>query len=136
MQCKYCQILLGQTCEWLLWRGGRFIEVVFKTGSTVVDAPKIDENEDSEVIEFIDKCVTCVLPDETKYPEMSNLVKKVQTHHHATTCRKKKNVVCRFNAPCAPSDKTRIVRSKEKIDETIVKQSIKLIDKYFLILLK
>ena len=35
MQCKYYQILLGQTCEWSLWRGGRFIEVVFKTGSTV-----------------------------------------------------------------------------------------------------
>ena len=36
MQCKYYQILLGWTYEWLLWRGGRFIEVVFKTGSTVV----------------------------------------------------------------------------------------------------
>ena len=34
MQCKYYQILHGQTCEWSLWRGGRF-EVVFKTGSTV-----------------------------------------------------------------------------------------------------
>ena len=35
MQCKYYQILLGWTCEWSLWRGGHFIEVVFKTGSTV-----------------------------------------------------------------------------------------------------
>ena len=34
MQCKYYQILLGWTCEWSLWRGGRFKEVVFKTGST------------------------------------------------------------------------------------------------------
>ena len=25
----------------------------------IVDAPKIDENEDSEVVEFIDKCITC-----------------------------------------------------------------------------
>ena len=24
----------------------------------IVDAPKIDENEDSEVVEFIDKCIT------------------------------------------------------------------------------
>ena len=45
----------------------------------VVDALKIDENEDSEVVEFIDKYITCALTDETKYPEMSNLVKKVQT---------------------------------------------------------
>ena len=82
---------------------------------------KIDKNEDSEVVKFIDKYITCALPDETKFPEMSNLVKKLQTHHHTTTCRKKKGVACRFNAPWAPSDKTRIVRSEEKIDETIVK---------------
>ena len=95
----------------------------------IVDAPKIDENEDSEVVEFIDKYVTCAVPDETKYPEMNNLVKRVQTHHHATTFRKKKGVACRFNAPWTPSDKTRIVCSEEKIDETIVKQSKKLIEK-------
>ena len=38
---------------------------------------KIDENEDSKVVEFIDKYITWALPDKTKYPEMSNLVKKV-----------------------------------------------------------
>ena len=53
---------------------------------------------------------------------MSNMEKKVQTHHHTATCRKKKGVVCIFNAPWAPSNKTRIVRSEEKIDETIVNQ--------------
>ena len=94
----------------------------------IVDAPKIDENEGSEVVEFIDKYITCALPDETKYPEMSNLVKKVQTHHHTTTCRKRKGVTCRFNALWAPTNNTRAVCSNEKIDET-VKQSRKLIDK-------
>ena len=87
----------------------------------IVDAPKIDENEGSEVVEFIDKYITCALPDETKYPEISKLVKKVQTHHHTTTCRKKNGVVCRFNAPWEPSDTTTIVCSDEKIDETITK---------------
>ena len=52
----------------------------------VVGALRIDENEDSEIVEFIDKYIICALSDETKYPEMSNLVKKVQTHHHTTTC--------------------------------------------------
>ena len=65
----------------------------------IVDAPKIDENEDSEVVEFIDKYILCALPDETPYPEMSNLVKRMQFHHHTTTCKKKKGVACRFNAP-------------------------------------
>ena len=95
----------------------------------IVDAPKTDENKDSEAVEFIDKYITWAVPDETKYPEMSNLVKKVQTHHHTTTCWKKKGVTCRFNAHWAPTDKTRIVRSEEKIDENIVKQSSKRIDK-------
>ena len=35
----------------------------------IVDAPKIYENDDSEVVEFIDKYITCGLPDETKYPK-------------------------------------------------------------------
>ena len=95
----------------------------------IVDAPKIDENENSEVVGFIDKYITCGLPDETKYSEMNNLVKKVQTHHHTTTCRKKNGVACRFNAPWTPSGKTRIVRSEEKIDETIVNHSKQLIFK-------
>ena len=60
---------------------------------------------------------------------MSNLIKRVQTHHHITTCRKKNGVACRFNAPWAPSNKTRIVCSEEKIDKTIVKQSKKLTEK-------
>ena len=40
---------------------------------------------------------------------------------HTTTCR--------FDAPWASPDKTRIVRSEKKVDETIVKQSKKLIEK-------
>ena len=60
----------------------------------------------------------------------------MQTHHHITTCRKKKGVACRFNTLWASSNKTRIVRSEEKIDETIVNKSKKLIEKLFLILLQ
>ena len=56
----------------------------------MVDAPKIDENENIEIIEFIDKYITYALPDETKYPEMGNLVRKMQILHHTTTCREKK----------------------------------------------
>ena len=82
-----------------------------------VDVPKLDENEDSEVVEFIDKYITCALPDEKNYPEISNLVKKLGT-------------------PWALSDKTRIVCSKEKIDETIVKQSKNLIDKVLFYIVK
>ena len=85
----------------------------------------------SEIVEFIGKYITCVLLDQTKYPEIGNSVKKMQTHHHTGTHRKKKGVAFRFNAPWAPSDKTRIVRSGQKIDEMIVKQSKILAEKVF-----
>ena len=45
---------------------------------------------------------------------MSNLV------NYTTTCRRKKGAMCRFNAPWTPTDKTILVRSEEKIDDTIV----------------
>ena len=60
---------------------------------------------------------------------MSNLVKKGQPLHHTTTCRKKRGVAYRVNTPWAPSGKTRIIHSEEKIVEIIVKQSKKLIGK-------
>lgn len=80
----------------------------------IVNAPEIDKNGDSEVFEFINEYITCASPDEAKYPEMRNLVKKVQTHHHTFACRQKKGVICRFNAPLTASDKTSIVCSEEK----------------------
>ena len=42
---------------------------------------------------------------------------------------KEKGATGRFNAPWALTDKTRIVYSDKNIDETMVKQSGKLIDK-------
>lgn len=90
----------------------------------MVGAPKNGENKDSEVVEFKNKYITCALPDETEYPEINNLVKKVQANHHTPTYRKKKKVQCvGFSVPWAPLDKTRIVRF------TILKHSKNFIDK-------
>ena len=87
-----------------------------------VNAPKIEDGG-SEVVEFIDKYMTFAVPGKAKYPETRDLVKKVQTYHYVSTCRKKKGVICRFNTLQVPSDETRIVHFKENIDETEVKQS-------------
>ncbi|XP_053179094.1 uncharacterized protein LOC128362380 [Scomber japonicus] len=76
----------------------------------IENAPKIDENTDEEVVEFIDKYVTCELPaqDET----LLDIVTSVQQHskRHSKTC-KKKNTACRFNFPKVPSARTFISRS-------------------------
>ena len=53
----------------------------------------------------------------------------MQTHHHTTTCTKKKGVTCRFNAPWTSSMETRIVHCEENIDEMKVKSKKKLIGK-------
>ena len=95
----------------------------------IVGAPKIDVDEDSKVIEFIDKYITCSLPDEEIDAELTNLVKTVQTHHHTHTCKKKKGVACRFNAPWPPSEETLIVRGQKDVDETKLSSSKKTVDK-------
>ena len=47
-----------------------------------VDAPKIDESQDSEVVELIDKYITCALPDETKYPQLSKEITDPPSYNH------------------------------------------------------
>ncbi|XP_061601162.1 uncharacterized protein LOC133463585 [Cololabis saira] len=76
----------------------------------IENAPKIDKNTDEEVVEFIDKYVTCELPsqDET----LLDIVTSVQQHskRHSKSCKKNKTV-CRFNFPKVPSSRTFISRS-------------------------
>ena len=97
----------------------------------IVDAPKTDETKDSEIVQFIDKYLTWASPVVTEYHEMSNLVKKPQTCHHTATCRKKKCIARRSNAPWIPSDKIKIVCSEVKINETMDKQNNKRSEKVY-----
>ena len=48
-------------------------------------------------LEFLDKYVHAYLPDKVSQPELHHLVKSYQTHAHSKTCRKYKNLPCRFN---------------------------------------
>ena len=54
------------------------------------------ENKEA-YIEFVDKHVQAFLPDEQMGPELHALVKTYQKHNHSKTCRKYKNIACRFN---------------------------------------
>lgn len=78
----------------------------------IENAPQIDKNTDSEVVEFVDKYVTCELPSDDN--ELLDIVSTVQQHskRHAKTC-KKKSTVYRFNFPRPPSTRTFICRKKE-----------------------
>ena len=97
----------------------------------IKDAPLIDENDsskDGQVVDFIDKYITCSLPDQKEYPELYELVNTVQKHHHTTTCRKKSGSRCRFKAPWPPCEETRIIRGKQ-IDKNDYRASKKILDK-------
>ncbi|XP_048238649.1 uncharacterized protein LOC124112461 [Haliotis rufescens] len=50
----------------------------------VKDAPRLDVQSDEEVASFIDKHICCSLPNGTVDPELHELVKSRQTHHHTS----------------------------------------------------
>ena len=61
------------------------------------DCPKLTSDNKEAYIEFIDNHVQAYLPDEKTEPELHELVKTYQKHNHSKTCRKYKNISCRFN---------------------------------------
>ena len=68
----------------------------------VESAPKLDVDDDSEVITFIDNYVSSHIPDNNK--PLANLVTKLRTHHHTHAC--KQCGACRFSFPQVPSPQT------------------------------
>ena len=81
----------------------------------VENAPKLDIDNDDVVVKFIDKYITCSIPDSNSRQELFQLVNKVQKHHHTFTCRKKKALgkdECRLGSPWLPTDETIIVRTE------------------------
>ena len=72
-------------------------------------APKLGIQSDEEVIQFIDKYISCCLPDDDE--ELLELVRMLQTHSHSATCRRGDK--CRFNFPKPPSNCTMLTSEPE-----------------------
>ena len=75
------------------------------------NAPVFEEDPDEKVCEFVDKYITCQLPDPNTDPELFKIVTEVQTHskRHSKSC-KKGNKHCRFGFPKQPVENTFITR--------------------------
>ncbi|XP_051814270.1 EF-hand domain-containing protein D1 isoform X1 [Acanthochromis polyacanthus] len=73
----------------------------------VKDAPVYGEDLDHTVCRFIDRHISCQMPDPEKDPELHKIVSEVQVHSrsHTGSCRKG-NVVCRYGFPKLPFDIT------------------------------
>ena len=61
------------------------------------DCPKLTPESKDAYVEFIDKHAQANLPDKNYEPDTYEMVKMYQKHNHSKTCRKYKNVSCRFN---------------------------------------
>ena len=61
------------------------------------DCPKLTHENKEEYIDFIDTRVQAYLPDKKTDSELFELVATYQKHSHSKTCRKYRNVPCRFN---------------------------------------
>ncbi|CAG2237476.1 unnamed protein product [Mytilus edulis] len=73
----------------------------------IQNAPKFGEDDIDDIITFIDKYITCEIPDEKEDKELHDIVMAVHQHSkkHSKSC-KKKGTVCRFNFPRPPSSRT------------------------------
>ncbi|XP_070573805.1 uncharacterized protein [Ptychodera flava] len=91
----------------------------FHAAVHVLNAPILDKDTDEDVISFIDKYISCAIPDDTD-PVLRDLVISRQTHHHTRTCKKRKGLECRFHFKKPPSSETVIAR-KETSKEAITK---------------
>ena len=61
------------------------------------DCPKLTHDTKEAYIHFIDEHVQACPPDQNQDPELHELVKTYQKHSHSKTCRKYKNMKCRFD---------------------------------------
>ena len=63
----------------------------------VVNAPVLSKENKEEYIKFIDKLIRTDLPDPNEEPGLHKLVSDFQIHSHSNSCRKYKNIPCRFH---------------------------------------
>ena len=79
----------------------------------ILNPPTLSEQSIDEYVEFIDTVIQAYLPNENEDPELYHLV-KTQVHQHSKSCRKYKNIDCRYGFGHFFSDKTLIARPLSK----------------------
>ena len=63
----------------------------------VIGAPKLTKENKQEYISFVDGIVKASIPNQKENPHLHELVKMYQLHNHSKSCRKYKNVACRYS---------------------------------------
>ena len=98
----------------------------------VENAPVFDQDDDETVTAFVDRYISCRLPDESEDPELHEMVTNVQMHKksHSPSCKKGKKT-CRFNFPKCVAKETFISRpdSRSVIEDEEIDESTKTISR-------
>ena len=63
----------------------------------VTGAPILSTTSEDEYVAFIDNIIKCELPNPQERPRLFELVRTYQTHSHSKSCRKYKNMECRYS---------------------------------------
>ncbi|XP_029182368.2 uncharacterized protein LOC114950315 [Acropora millepora] len=85
------------------------------------DCPKLThETKKQDYIDFIDAHVQAYLPDNQTDSELYELVGTYQKHNHSKTCRKYRNVPCRFNFGAFITNRTVVAEPlSQEMDEEL-----------------
>jgi ATP-dependent DNA helicase PIF1 len=89
-------------------------------------APIYGVDSDEDVIKFIDKFITCRLPDKNTEPELYDLVIKYQLHKCTDSCLRKKNfrgsisTQCRYGFPRMATPQTTLNTIEETMTSRLV----------------
>ena len=87
----------------------------------VENAPTLETRSKEEIIEFVDKYLTCSSDNE----KTANLV-NLQSHKHSRTCRKKGKPICRFGFPLPPLPNTMLLYPLEENIDKYKKKNVEL----------
>ena len=83
----------------------------------IENAPTLEKNTEEEIVQFVDKHITCSADD----AESAYLV-ELQIHKHSKTCRKKRKAICRFGFPLPPLPETMLLYPVEEEVEQFKKK--------------
>ena len=72
------------------------------------DCPKLTSGNSQAYTEYVDKHAQAYLPNKDTEPVLHELVTTYQKHTHSKTCRKYKNIPCRFNFGQFFTDRTTV----------------------------
>ena len=118
---EFLNIILKSNCEPIGKLRDFFYRVEFQQRGSphihmlvwIDNAPSLEKNSEEEIVQFVDKYLTCSVND----TETAHLV-ELQTHKHSRTCRKKGKAICRFGFPLPPLPQTRLLYPlEEEVDQ-------------------